>query len=366
MVRVAIVGCGKVADQHVQAIRRIPDGQVVAACDREPLMARQLAERFRILRSFADVGEMLRATSPDVVHITTPPQSHHALGLQCLEAGRHVYVEKPFTVTAAEAESLIEVAQRRGLSLTAGHNHQFTPEMLEMRRLVEQGFLGGRPVHLESYWSYDLGDMNYVGPFLGNPHHWIRQLPGQLLHNNISHGIARLVEFLDGEPTELSASAQQSAQLRDLGGDDVMDELRVLLRDTRGTTAAFCFSTQIKPGLNRFQVWGPVNSIAVDLISGSVIKNRGRSYRSYLTFLVPSVITAREHLANAKRNAANIMLRRMYQDSGMKELIHRFYQSIRDGGPPPIPYRDIALTARIMDSIFALIRTGAKRDTIDA
>jgi hypothetical protein len=50
----------------------------------------------------------------------------------------------------------------------------------------------------------------------------------------------------------------------------------------------------------------------------------------------------------------------------MKELIHRFYQSIRDGGPPPIPYRDIVLTARIMDSIFALIRTGAKRETIDA
>ena len=118
----AIVGCGKIADQHVQAIRRIPDGQVVAACDREPLMARQLAERFRIGGCFDDVEEMLRATSPDVVHVTTPPQSHHALGLQCLDAGSHVYLEKPFTVTAAEAESLIELAQRRGLSLTAGHN----------------------------------------------------------------------------------------------------------------------------------------------------------------------------------------------------------------------------------------------------
>jgi predicted dehydrogenase len=366
VLRVAIVGCGKIADQHVQAIRRIPDGHVVAVCDREPRMARQLAERFRIHGCFEDVEEMLRATSPDVVHVTTPPQSHHALGLQCLEAGSHVYLEKPFTVTAAEAESLIELAQRRGLSLTAGHNYQFTPEMLEMRRLVEQGFLGGRPVHLESYWSYDLGDMNYVGPLLGNRHHWIRQLPGQLLHNNISHGIARLAEFLDGEPTELSASAHQSAQLRNLGGQDVMDELRVLIRDKTGTTAAFCFSTQIRPGLNRLQIWGPVNSIAVDLISGSVIKNQGRSYRSYLTFLVPPLTSAREHLVNAKRNAVNIVRWRMYQDSGMKELIHRFYQSIRAGCPPPIPYRDIVLTARIMDSIFALIRADAKRDTIEA
>src|SRR5436190_950027 len=136
MIRVAIVGCGKIADQHVQAIRRIPDTSIVATCDLEPLMARQLAERYEIEEAFADVQEMLRASSPDVVHITTPPQSHHALGLICLDAGSHVYIEKPFTVTAGEAESLIQRARDRGVHVTAGHNYQFTPEMLAMRRLV--------------------------------------------------------------------------------------------------------------------------------------------------------------------------------------------------------------------------------------
>jgi len=211
--KVAIIGCGKIADQHVHAIHRIPDCQIVAACDREPLMAGQLAERFGVPGRFGDVADMLRHTSPDVVHITTPPQSHYSLGKQCLNAGSHVYLEKPFTVTAAEGEALIDLAQRRGLNVTAGHNYQFTPEMLEMRRLVRGGFLGGPPVHLESYWSYDLGDLSYVGPLLGNARHWVRQLPGQLLHNLISHGIARLAEFLDGDLTELIASAHQSASV---------------------------------------------------------------------------------------------------------------------------------------------------------
>ena len=71
--------------------------------------------------------------------------------------------------------------------------------MLEMRRLVKEGFLGGRPIHLESYWSYDLGDSMYAGAFLGSRAHWLRQLPGQLFHNIISHGIAKLAEFLDDE-----------------------------------------------------------------------------------------------------------------------------------------------------------------------
>src|SRR5206468_3247989 len=115
----------------------------------EALMARQLAERFRIERSFSDVEELLSAAAPQVVHITTPPQSHHSLASRCLEHGSHVYVEKPFTVTFDEASSLIDLANRRRLLVTAGHNNQFTLEMLEMRQLVEQGFLGGPPLHLE-------------------------------------------------------------------------------------------------------------------------------------------------------------------------------------------------------------------------
>src|SRR6266403_319786 len=212
MLRIAIIGCGKVADQHVQAIHRIPDCSIVALCDRELLMAKQLGERFGVSECFSDLTEMLRETNPDVVHITTPPQSHFSLAKQCLEFGSHVYLEKPFTVVADEAESLIQLADRRDLRITAGHNLQFTLEMLKMRRLVQAGFLGGKPVHLESIFSYDLGHNNYVAPLLGTRRHWVRQLPGQLLHNLISRGIAKLVEFLEDDLVEIVARAGQSWQ----------------------------------------------------------------------------------------------------------------------------------------------------------
>src|SRR5271157_4340988 len=168
MLRIAIVGCGKIADQHVQAIRRIPACQLVSVCDQELLMARQLGERFGVSNCFSDLGEMLEAAAPDVVHITTPPKGHYSLAKMCLESGAHVYLEKPFTVTAEEAETVIQLAQSRGLKITAGHNYQFTLEMLEMRRLVEQGFLGGKPIHLESHNPYDLDDLSYVRPILGS------------------------------------------------------------------------------------------------------------------------------------------------------------------------------------------------------
>ena len=89
-------------------------------------MAKQLGERFGISRCFSDLKEMLETVSPDVVHITTPPQSHYSLAKQCLESGSHVYLEKPFTITAGETESLIQLAQERGLKITVGHNYLFT------------------------------------------------------------------------------------------------------------------------------------------------------------------------------------------------------------------------------------------------
>jgi predicted dehydrogenase len=357
--RVAIIGCGKIADQHVQVIRRIPDCTIAGLCDRELLMAKQLAERFEINAFSSDLREMLATTSPDVIHLTTPPQSHYALARECLEAGKHVYLEKPFTVTAEEAESLIQLADRKNVKITAGHNLQFTFEMVEMRRLVTEGFLGGKPVHLESHFSYDLGDRSYVGALLGNRQHWVRQLPGQLLHNIISHGIARLTEFLDDEIIEIIAMAGQSPRLQGLGENEILDELRVMIRDKMGTTAFFSFSTEIK-GLNQLHIYGPAGSLTADVITGSLIRNTNRPYKSYLTYFIPPLKNAREHLGNARCNVIRFLGRRLYQDFGMKELIERFYRSIRKGGPLPIPYREIILTARIMDEIFAQIYPGRK------
>lgn len=356
--KVAIVGCGKIADQHLLATRRIAGCEVVALCDRELLMARQLGERFGVTQIFSDARNMLEEVSPDVVHITTPPQSHFALAKTCFEAGSHVYLEKPFTVTAAEAAELVETALSRNLKITAGHNYQFTPEMIRMRKLVADGFLGGRPAHIESHWPYDLGEASYAAALLGNRNHWVRQLPGQLFQNLISHAVARLAEFLDDEITDIVVLSHQSPRLRNVDSGETKDELRVLIRDTIGTTAFLCFSTQIKPGLNHLRLCGSKNSISVDISSGTLVRNEGKAYKSYLTYFIPPFKNARQHFRNGWSNFAQFARGRLYQDFGMKELMEQFYNSIRERKAPPIPYREILLTSKIMDAIFEQTASG--------
>lgn len=352
MLKIAIIGCGKIADAHASQIQRIKGCEIVGACDREPLMARQLCERFAIKRHFSDLAELLSAARPDVVHIATSPESHFSIAKRCLEWGCHVYVEKPFTLYADEAKRLIALANERGLKITAGHDDQFRHVARRMRALVHSGFLGGGPVHMESYYGYGLGQSEYAGALLGDKQHWVRKLPGQLLQNIISHGIARIAEFLTGESPEVVAYGFTSPFLRGVGENELIDELRVIICDEKGTTAYFTFSSQMRPVLHQFRIYGSTNGLILDQDQETLIRLPGARFKSYFEQFAPPVTIARQYLGNLVTNAKTFLARDFQQKSGMKFLFERFYQCIVEGGPLPISYREILLTARIMDSIF--------------
>ena len=352
MLKVAIVGCGKIADAHALSMQRIEGCEIVAACDREPLMARQFYDRYPVKRCFSDVSEMLREARPDVVHITTPPLGHYQLAKQCLEAGCHVYVEKPFTLYEHEAQELIALATQKNLKITAGHDDQFSHVARRMRALVQTGYLGGNPVHLESYYGYEISRTGYAGALLGDKQHWVRKLPGKLLQNIISHGVARIAEFLTTESPQVMAYGFISPLLRGMGENEIVDELRVLIAEAGGATAYFTFSSQMRPALHQLRVFGPENGLILDHDHETLIQLPGARKKSYLEKFVPPVNFAKQYLGNLNTNLRTFLKRDFQMKSGMKFLIESFHRSIVEDGPPPIPYREILLVAKIMDSIF--------------
>lgn len=355
MLKVAIVGCGKIADSHVSQIQRIAGCEIVGACDREELMARQLCDRFRIKRYFNDLAELLKEVRPDVVHITTPPHHHLEIGRQCLESGCHIYVEKPFTLCTSQAEALIALANKTCRKLTVGHDAQFSHVARRMRELVRAGYLGGAPVHMESSWCYDLSDVTYAKALLGDKHHWARTLPGGLLHNIISHGLSKIAEFFRSDTPHIVAHGFVSPFLRRLGEEKIVDELRVILSEEQGTTAYFTFSSQMRPSLHRFHLYGPKNGLMIDEDQRILIKLPGDKFTSYAEHFIPPVAYARQYLGNLWRNARLFLAMDFHMNAGMKYLIEAFYRSITDGTPVPIPYREILLTSKIMDTIFEQI-----------
>lgn len=361
MLKVAIVGCGKIADAHASQIQKIEGCQIVGVCDREPLMAKQLFERFPVKQYFTHVAELVSKARPDVVNITTPPESHFDIARFCLEQGCHVYVEKPLTLNADQARRLVDLADEKGLKLTVGHNDQFSHVARRMRALVGSGYLGGAPVHIESYYTYDLGDPNYARAVLGDKRHWVRKLPGRLLHNIISHGIARIAEFLTSDAPQVMAYGFVSPLLKSIGEAEIVDELRVIIAEEERTTAYFTFSSQMRPSLHEFRIYGPKNGIVLDQDHEILLRLRGHKFKSYADKFIPSVVFAKQHLGNLLKNTRLFLARDFHMDSGMKFLIESFYRSIRERAPVPIPYREILLTARIMDAIFDQLRSGRSR-----
>ena len=350
--KVAIIGCGKIADEHAEAVRSIPDCEVCGVCDNEELMAGQLAERLGIKACFTDAGRLLEVTRPDVVHITTPPQSHFPLAKLCIEAGTNVFVEKPFTVTAREAGQLIHLAEEKHVKLTVGHNNQFNPVAIRMRALINGGFLGGDPVHMESTFSYDMSD-GYARTLLADKDHWVRGLPGQLLHNVISHGVCKIAEFLPSDDPLVLVHGFQSPRLRAAGESDLVDELRVIIAESGGATACFTFSTQIAPARHEFRIFGPKNYLVADHAHQTLIRGLNKSYKIQLNSFVPPFLYATQYLANGWNNIGAFVRRQFHMDEGRRILLQSFYRSISEDCPVPISYHEIHLTAKIMDCIFA-------------
>jgi len=358
MLKIAIVGCGKIADAHASQIQKLDGCEIVGVCDREPLMAKQLYERFPVKRYFTDLTELLKEARPDVVHITTPAESHFDVARYCLEQGCHVYVEKPFTLYAEQAQQLLELAEEKGRKLTVGHNEQFSHTARRMRALVQSGYLGGVPVHMECYHGYDLGDPSYARALLGDKQHWVRRLPGKLLQNVISHGIARIAEFLTSDSPHVIAYGFVSPLLKGIEESEIVDELRVIICEEERTTAYFTFSTQMKPSLHQFRIYGPANGLVLDQDQDTLIRLRGQKFKSYAEKFFPPVLFAKQHLGSLITNVKLFLSRDFHMDSGMKNLIEAFYRSIREDSPVPIPYREILTTARIMDAIFEQLRAG--------
>ena len=358
--RIALVGCGKIADGHVEEIQKMPERAVVAAvCDRELLMAEQMCTRYGIPGAYDSYERMLDKERPDVVHITTPPGSHLALTRAAIDAGCHVYVEKPLALNNADATALVEYAVKAGRKITVGYTYLFDPPALEMRRLLAEGAIG-EVVHVDSWYGYSIGGQ-FGSAILADAGHWVHALPGKLFHNNIDHVLNKLTEFIaDDEPAIHAHGWRRSTKRYGDVRDDMQDELRVTLLGSK-VSAYGTFTSYVKPSAQFVRVYGDKNIMHVDYVSRTVTLEPGATLPSAVGRLVPSFGQAMQFLRQGGRNAAAFARGDFQFFSGLNRLIAMFYDAITSDGPLPISTRDMLRVSAWMDRIFAELRAGGGR-----
>lgn len=356
VLRVAIVGCGKIADGHVEEVRKLPQlAEVVGVCDLEALMAEQLATRYSVPFHTGNLDELLDRTRPDVVHVTTPPGPHLSITRRVLKAGCHVLVEKPLTPTLAESEELIDLVRQHDKKLGIGYTYYFDPAALLMREIIARGVIG-EPIHVESHYGYSLS-----GPFgralLRDGSHWVHRLPGRLLQNNIDHLLNKVVEFFrQDQPTITALGAVRRTERFGDVRDEFVDELRVVLHGKRITGYA-TFSAHAKPTAHYLRVFGTRNTVHVDHVARTVTLEAPPDLPSAIGRLIPPWHRALEYARSGTRNLVRFAKSDFQFFAGLNELLSRFYRCVLDNTAPPIPYDDILWVARVCDTIYGEIGT---------
>ena len=346
---IAIVGCGQIADAHLQQIARTRGGRAVAVCDTEPELTEQAADRFDVPQRFTDYGGLLRESSVDVVHLCTPVRSHVPLALQALEAGKHVYVEKPLAVDAAEAEPLIAAAKRQKRGLCLGHDQLFDPVWLRTRRLVADGRIG-RVVHVESVLGYPVGGA-FGREVAADADHWVRSLPGQLFQNTLSHPLYRITDLVPGELAVHAHAMHRSPQL------DLPTELRVQLHpadgDAERATGSVLFLSQAKPPQRLTRLYGTAGGLEVDFDAQTIRRTPGRSLPGAFEKLQRPLGHLTEAAGNLARASWSFLKGDIHYFAGMKNLFEAFYEHLQTGSPPPIALDEMLRVTRLMDAVFA-------------
>ncbi len=141
-IRTAIIGTGFMGKVHAENLRRVPHVELAAVAGSSAERAKPFGDSIGVDRTTGDYRELLADPTIDAVHVLTPNALHYPICRAALDAGKHVLCEKPFTLTAAEAQELVELANRRALVNCIQHNLRYYPVVQQMRCMIEAGELG--------------------------------------------------------------------------------------------------------------------------------------------------------------------------------------------------------------------------------
>lgn len=160
---VAVLGYGFMGTTHLSAWRYIEECELKAVMGRTIEKVKEIAEKFGV-DAYSDLEPILKRNDVDIIDICTPTNTHAKYAIASMEAGKHVFVEKPIALSLKDADAMINSAKRNKVKLMVGHVLRFFPEYMKIKELVSQGMIGepviartfrGGPIPEWSPWFLD-------------------------------------------------------------------------------------------------------------------------------------------------------------------------------------------------------------------
>jgi predicted dehydrogenase len=254
VIKVAVVGLGKMGLSHYAVVNAHPDADVAGVCDSSSYVLGVL-KKYAGVTTYSDFDTMLDKADLDAVVIATPSSAHAKMVRAALERDLHVFCEKPFTLNPQDANALAALGNERGLVTQVGYHNRFIGAFQEVKRLLDAGAIG-EVTHV-------LGEA--YGPVVLKPKGgtWRSQRTegGGCLYDYAAH-VLDLVNWYVGEPVGVGGTALNSVFSREID-----DEVFSTLHYPRGATAQISVNwsdESYRKMTTRITVWGTKGRIFVD------------------------------------------------------------------------------------------------------
>lgn len=217
---VLVVGCGNMGASHARAYHKIPDYNIVGLVSRGPARRKELMDQIGPYPGYDDFEEALTATQPDVVSINTYPDTHASYAIKSLEAGAHVFLEKPIALTTEEAQKVVDCAVNNNRKLVIGYILRVHPAW---KKFTEMAQSLGKPLVMRMNLNQQSAGKNWL------THKNLMQSMSPIVDCGV-HYVDVMCQMTRSKPVSVSAIG---AKLTEDVGDDMYNygQLQVKFAD---------------------------------------------------------------------------------------------------------------------------------------
>ncbi|HEV8611476.1 MAG TPA: Gfo/Idh/MocA family oxidoreductase [Thermoanaerobaculia bacterium] len=323
--RAAVIGVGSIGKHHARVYTDLEDVELVAVADPDAGRREQVARRYKI-PTYSDPVALFERERPDLVSVAVPTALHYPVALSAIERGVHTLVEKPITAHPADAEKLIELAARRGVTLAVGHVERFNSAVIELKRRLGAGEAGTIFQVQSRRWSPFPAYVHDVG----------------VVMDLATHELDVLRYLLDSEPATIYARTMRRMH------PDHEDALFAILDFPAGPTALLDINWLTPIKLRELRVTGQRGMFVVDYMSQDLYFHEN-SYRAQEW----------DSLALFRgMEEGNVLKIRLHKEEPLRLELLSFVSAVRNGTPPGVGGAD-GLRALLLAQ--ALLSSSAER-----
>lgn len=328
--KVALVGCGTIAPNHLSALKKTDNVTVTALCDINPEKARAMRDMFcKEARIYTSFDEMLKREELDSVHIATPHYLHAAMAIEALKLNLNVFLEKPMCISADEISALLMAEEKSSGKICVSFQNRFNETVKLAKKIIEDDG-GAEGAYCTVVWQRDLAyyrDSGWRG-------RWATEGGGVLINQAI-HSLDLLVEIL-GRPKYLYATTSNHHLKEAI---EVEDSAEGMIVFESGKQANFYATTSFCAG-NETNLYIKTKNHAVEIIDSEIYVDKIRQ---------------------TVRNTGNPQIGKDCYGKGHYVIISKFYEALKNGSEVPVSLESAQWALRIL---LAAYKSGDKKTEI--